>query len=47
MNCMSSEAARTGEQFRTGNKRSGRFGKMSPINEQTRTARRYRREGRR
>src|ERR1035437_2603526 len=37
MNCTSSEAARTGEQIRTGGRRSGRFGKMNPINEQTRT----------
>src|ERR1035437_6522351 len=40
MNCTSSEAARTGGQFRTGSRLSGRFGKMNPINEQARTTRR-------
>ena len=39
MNSTSSEAARTVEQFRTGRRRSGRFGKMNPINKQTRTTR--------
>src|SRR5487761_1135677 len=33
MNCTSREAARTGEQFRTGNRRSGRFEKRNPTSE--------------
>jgi P-type E1-E2 ATPase len=31
--------ALTVDQFRTGGRRSGRFGKMNPINKQTRTTR--------
>jgi hypothetical protein len=39
MNSTSSGAARTVEQFRTGIRRSGRFGKMNSINKQTRKTR--------
>src|ERR1039457_3562506 len=46
MHCTSSEAARTGEQLRTGTRRSGRYGKMNPINEQARTTRRLTERGR-
>src|ERR1035438_4952204 len=45
MHCMSSEVARTGEQLRTGTRRSGSFGKTNPINEETRTTRRTLRKG--
>src|ERR1035437_7339374 len=45
MHCMSSEAARTGGQFRTGTRRSGSFGKTNPINEETRTTRQTLRKG--
>src|ERR1019366_3626042 len=45
MHCTSSEVARTGEQFRTGIRRSGSFGKTNPINEETRTSRRTLRKG--
>src|ERR1035441_9447868 len=45
MHCTSSEVARTGEQFRTGTRRRGSFGKTNPINEETRTSRRTLRKG--
>src|ERR1017187_10564925 len=45
MHSTSSEAARTGEPFRTGSRRSGRFGRVSPINEEMRTTRRTLRKG--
>src|ERR1039458_3705289 len=41
----SSEAARMGEPFRTGSRRSGRFGRINPINEELRTTRRTLRKG--
>src|ERR1039458_10509824 len=40
MNCTSSEAAAMAKQVKIGLRRSARFGKMKPINKQTRTARR-------
>src|ERR1019366_2300006 len=44
MHCTSSEAAKTGEPFRTGSRRSGRFGRINPT-EKTRTTRRTLRKG--
>src|ERR1039458_8410681 len=45
MHYTSSEAAKTGEPFRTGSRRSGRFGRINPINEEMRTTRRTLRKG--
>src|SRR5579863_7054173 len=45
MHCTSSEAARTGEPCRTGSRRSGRFGRINPKNEEMRTTRRTLRKG--
>jgi hypothetical protein len=41
MNYMSSEAAAKATRFRTGSRRSGRFGKRSPINKQTPTTQHF------
>src|ERR1039458_5487509 len=43
MNSTRREAARTGEQFRTGSRRSGRFGKTTATNEGIRTTKECRR----
>jgi uncharacterized radical SAM superfamily Fe-S cluster-containing enzyme len=39
MNFTSSEVAKTVEQLRTGDGRSGKFGTLNPINKRTRTTR--------